>query len=60
MFSETFNSKFSYNEVWFTDQNSKPLEMTSNFMEKQTLKVMDFYSLRKIWTKIFGKLKAKS
>ena len=34
MFSETFNSKFSYNEVWFTDQNSKPLEMTSNFMEK--------------------------
>ena len=60
MFSETFNSQFSYNEVWFTDQNSKPLEMTSNFMEKQTLKVMDFYSLRKIWTKIFGKLKAKS
>ena len=55
MFSKTFNSQFSYNEVWFTDQNSKPLEMTSNFMEKQTLKVMDFYSLRKIWTKIFGK-----
>ena len=23
---ETFNSKFSYIEVWFTDQNSKPLE----------------------------------
>ena len=22
-----FNSKFSYIEVWFTDQNSKPLEI---------------------------------
>ena len=24
---ETFNSTFSYIEVWFTDQNSKPLEI---------------------------------
>ena len=23
---ETFNSEFSYIEVWFTDQNSKPLK----------------------------------
>ena len=23
----TFNSEFSYIEVWFTDQNSKPLEI---------------------------------
>ena len=23
---KTFNSKFSYIEVWFTDHNSKPLE----------------------------------
>ena len=27
MFFKTFNSKFSYIEVWFTDQNSKPLEI---------------------------------
>ena len=24
---ETFDSEFSYIEVWFTDQNSKPLEI---------------------------------
>ena len=23
----TFNSEFSYIEVWFTDQNSKPIEL---------------------------------
>ena len=27
IFLKTFNSKFSYIEVWFTDQNSKPLEI---------------------------------
>ena len=26
-FLKTFDSEFSYNEVWFTDQNSKPLEI---------------------------------
>ena len=26
-FLEMFNSKFSYTEEWFTDQNSKPLEI---------------------------------
>ena len=26
IFLKTFNSEFSYIEVWFTDQNSKPLE----------------------------------
>ena len=26
IFLKTFNSQFSYIEVWFTDQNSKPLE----------------------------------
>ena len=26
IFFETFNSEFSYIEVWFTDQNSKPPE----------------------------------
>ena len=25
IFLKTFNSEFSYIEVWFTDQNSKPL-----------------------------------
>ena len=27
MFLKTFNSEFLYVEVWFTDQNSKPLEI---------------------------------
>ena len=27
IFSKTFNSDFSFNEVWFTDQYSKPLEI---------------------------------
>ena len=27
LFSKTFNSEFLYIEVWFTDQNSKPLEL---------------------------------
>ena len=27
MFLNTFNSEFSYIEVWSTDQNSKPLEI---------------------------------
>ena len=27
IFLKTFNSKFSYVEIWFTDQNSKPLEI---------------------------------
>ena len=27
IFLKTFNSEFSYIEVWFTDQNSKPLEI---------------------------------
>ena len=27
IFLRTFNSEFSYIEVWFTDQNSKPLKI---------------------------------
>ena len=27
IFLKTFNSKFSYVEVWFTDQNSKPIQI---------------------------------
>ena len=27
MFLKTFESEFSYIEVWFTDQNSKPLDI---------------------------------
>ena len=27
MFLKTFNLEFCYIEVWFTDQNSKPLEI---------------------------------
>ena len=29
IFLKTFESEFSYIEVWFTDQNSKPLEIES-------------------------------
>ena len=27
MFLKTFNSEFSYIEIWFPDQNFKPLEI---------------------------------
>ena len=27
IFSKIFNLRFSYTEVWFTDKNSKPLEI---------------------------------
>ena len=30
IFQKTFDSEFSYIEVWFTDQNSKPLEIEDN------------------------------
>ena len=30
IFLKNFNSNFSYTEVWFTDQNSKPLETEDN------------------------------
>ena len=33
-FLETFNSEFSYIEVWFTDQNSKPLEISLMSLKK--------------------------
>ena len=26
IFLKTFNSEFSYTEIWFTDKNSNPLE----------------------------------
>ena len=30
IFLKTFDSEFSYIEIWFTDQNSKPLETKDN------------------------------
>ena len=30
LFLKTFDSEFSYTEVWFTDQNFKPLEIEDN------------------------------
>ena len=36
LFFKTFNSGFSYIEIWFTDQNSKALEMEN--------KIIFFYS----------------
>ena len=39
---KTFTSEFLYTEVWFTDQNSKQLEIKDkiyiNFVSKQSLK----------------------
>ena len=32
IFLKTFNSEFSYIEVWFTDQNSKPLEINNRIL----------------------------
>ena len=29
VFLKTFNSKFSYIELWFTDQNSEPLDIVT-------------------------------
>ena len=33
MFLKTFNSEFSCTEVWFTDQNSKHLELKCNYIK---------------------------
>ena len=33
IFLKTFNSEFSYIEEWFSDQNSKPLEIEDYFIE---------------------------
>ena len=32
---KTFNSEFSYIKLWFTDQNSKPLEIEDGYLYKQ-------------------------
>ena len=37
IFSKTFNSEFSYSEVWFTDQNSKPIEIEDKMKCKPNL-----------------------
>ena len=34
IFCKIFNSEFLYFEVWFTDQNSKPLEIKDEIEEK--------------------------
>ena len=34
IFLKTFNQEFSYSEVWFTDQNSNPLEMVKKKTNK--------------------------
>ena len=31
IFLKTFDSEFSYTELWFTDQNSNPLEIEDNY-----------------------------
>ena len=42
MFLKTFNSEFLYIEVWFTDQNSKPLEIE----DKINMTLVTNYSLK--------------
>ena len=42
MFLKTFNSEFLYIKVWFTDQNSKPLEIE----DKINMTLVINYSLK--------------
>ena len=44
----TFDSGFSYTEVWFTDQNSLPLEADCKVNITLDIKAMDFYLLLEI------------
>ena len=44
----TFDSGFSYTEVWFTDQNSFPLEADCKINITLDIKAMDFYLLLEI------------
>ena len=46
IFLRTFNSEFSYIEVWFTNQNFKPLEIEYKINITLVL-------LLKVWVKIF-------
>ena len=38
---KTFISEFSYIKVWFTDQNSQPLEIAKNLSNKYCKKLLD-------------------
>ena len=42
---KTFNSKFSYIKVWFTDQNPNPLETEDK--TSITLVIMKVYNIKK-------------
>ena len=42
IFLKNFDSEFSYSEVWFTDQNSKPLEIE----EKINITLVINYSVK--------------
>ena len=48
IFLKTFDSEFSYNEVWFTDQNSKPLEIED--IIKITLVINEIIKYKKLCT----------
>ena len=47
IFLKTFNSEFSYIEVWFTDQNSKPLEIKDKI--NITLVISEIAKYKKWW-----------
>ena len=65
MFSKNFNSEFSYIEVWFLDEDSKPLQMESKKMMFNSIERRDwifvkgcgFLSFAKIWAKKLWKYK---
>ena len=48
IFLKTFDSEFSYNEVWFTDQNSKPLGIED--IIKITLVINEIIKYKKLCT----------
>ena len=51
IFLKTFNSEFSYIDLWFTDQNFKPLKI-----EDKINITLDFCLLLKIWVIILVKI----
>ena len=62
IFLKPFNSEFLYIEVWFTDQNSKPLEIEDSVQPRDWtfVKGYEFFSFAKNMAKNIGKNLSKS
>ena len=54
IFLKTFNSKFHDIEVWFTDQNSQPLEIEDRINLTLVIKARDNKALIKPWQARLG------